>query len=312
LQEAIGRRTRITVIQSQVLGAMTKTSLHNLCFPDGLKTCFACCPPIRPAGYEHADYEAITKRVLRENTGAYVPEERKVKPITGYSCWALGYLDTRFRLVGCLLHPARHHGKDLRYRVDFGEKCRREACQEAHVFDCLEEETRAFWLQTARGLDSFAYSNRRKNPLFHFLNWGPDILKMIAGMNHGERHSANSLSKAFPLLTSRMVPRASVYPVKQLASLLGPEIFCHVRPVKAIESGLEDLVQTLRQEGPFTDNPYFRPVHGLHMERSFLDFLRLGGGIRRIETEKALILKDLVDDTLERLARKINLSPGSQ
>lgn len=281
----------------------------TLCFPDGDKTCFACCPPIRPAGYDHADYEGIIKRVLRENTKAYLPEETSVRPITGFSCWALGYLDPGFRLVGCLLHPARHQGIDLRFRVDFGEKCRREICPEAYVFDCLEDDIRAFWLQTARDLDSFSYSSRQRNPLFLFLDWGPDILKMIAEQDPGGAHSASSLVKAFPLLASHLSPRAWAYPVRHLASIIGRDLFCDPRLIEAIEPGLAGLVDGVLREGPFWDVPGTHPVHLLQMDRSFLDFLRLSAGIRRIEPERAGMLKELVHDSLERLARKIHLPP---
>lgn len=281
----------------------------TLCFPDEKKSCFACCPPIRPAGYEHADYEGPVKRVLRENTKAYLPEETSVQPITGFSCWALGYLDQKFRLVGCLLHPARHHGTDLRFRVDFGEKCRREICPEAGIFDCLEDDTRAFWLQPTYGMDSFSYSSRHRNPLFHFLNWGPDILKMIAEQDPETAHSASSLFRAFPMLSSGLSPKTSAYPVKQLASIIGPELFSEPRLIKAVMSGIAGLVNNVLREGPFSNTPDSRPVHRLHMERSFLDFLRLSAGIRRIEPEKAGKIKDLVDDTLKRLSRTIYLSP---
>ncbi len=277
----------------------------TLCFPDGEKTCFACCPPIRPAGYDHSDYEGLIKRVLRENTRAYVPEETEVRPITGFSCWALGYLDPGCRLVGCLLHPARHQGIDLRFRVDFEEKCRREICPEAGVFKSLDDKTRAFWLQLTRGMDSFSYSSRRNNPLFLFLNWGPDLLKMIAEQGSAGSYSATSLVKAFPFLASGLSPKASAYPVRHLASIIGPDLFCDPGLIEAIEPGLAGLVDSILREAPFLDSPGACPVHRLHMDRSFLDFLRLSAGIRRIEPERAGMLKELVDDSLERLARRI-------
>jgi len=83
----------------------------TLCAPDREKSCFACCPPIRPAGYEHILYEAIVKRMLRENTKAFARGETGPAPITGFSCWALGYLDPEYRRVGCLLHPLQNAGE---------------------------------------------------------------------------------------------------------------------------------------------------------------------------------------------------------
>ena len=94
----------------------------TLCVPDAQRSCFACCPPIRPAGYEHIQYRNMVMRMLRENTKGFAAGGGGRSPITGFSCWALGYLDENFRQVGCLLHPAMNNGKDLRYRVGFGEK----------------------------------------------------------------------------------------------------------------------------------------------------------------------------------------------
>ena len=75
----------------------------TLCFPDHEKTCFACCPPIRPAGYEHIRYKNIIRRMLRENNEDFLQTKMEIIPITGFSCWALGYLDKSHKLVGCLL-----------------------------------------------------------------------------------------------------------------------------------------------------------------------------------------------------------------
>ena len=118
----------------------------TLCFPDNRKSCFACCPPIRPPNYEHIQYKNLIQRMLRENTRAFSTRGEKVLPITGFSCWALGYLDKECRLVGCLLHPSRNRGKDLRFRVDYGGKCGRESCPESKVFLELGLDERELWL----------------------------------------------------------------------------------------------------------------------------------------------------------------------
>ncbi len=279
----------------------------TLCFPDGEKSCFACCPPIRPAGYEHVRYEILVKRVLRENTRAYRAEERKVRPITGFSCWALGYLDPACRLVGCLLHPARHGGEDLRFRVDFGEKCRREACPEADVFDRLEPDARAFWLRLADGLDAFAYSSRLRNPLFRFLNWGPTVLRRIQrdAKGRGPCHSAASLERAYPILASSLAPRGWAYPVERLCALRGIGLLREVETAKALESGLRDLLDRLRREGILQEAQGGVHTHRLPMDRAFLNFLRLTAGIRRLTPEQARAQKARLDDTLEKLAETI-------
>jgi len=151
----------------------------TLCAPDEKKSCFACCPPIRPAGYEHLQYPNEVKRVLRENTTSLRREDKSVSPIRGFSCWGLGYLDDSFKRIGCLLHPSQNDGNDLRYRVDFGDKCARESCVEARIFAHLAPAAKVFWLRLSEGLDSFSYSSRTVNPLFHILVWGDSLLNLV-------------------------------------------------------------------------------------------------------------------------------------
>ena len=279
---------------------------ETLCFPDTRKTCFACCPPIRPAGYEHVLHAGMVKRTLRENTAAFDPEERTIRPITGFSCWALGYLDLEFRLVGCLLHPARHSGEDLRFRIDYGEKCRRETCPEARIFDRLEPDTRAFWLHLADDLDAFSYSSRTQNPLFHLLNWGPELLTMVAGDAPQAVHSAQSLPEAYPFFTSHLHPRAMAWPVARLILLKGTGLLRDPAFALRLAPFLAALADALRKEaGPYPDPPSAPPVHRLPEDPAFLDFLRLYVDIRRLTPERARTLKERADRNLSEFARRV-------
>jgi molybdopterin-guanine dinucleotide biosynthesis protein A len=63
-----GARTERPFTSTGKSASPARCSLADLCAPDGDKTCFACCPPIRPAGYEHVDHRAAVARMLRENT----------------------------------------------------------------------------------------------------------------------------------------------------------------------------------------------------------------------------------------------------
>ena len=285
----------------------------SLCFPDEEKSCFACCPPIRPAGYQHSHYEGIIKRILRENTRAYCPEERRVRPITGFSCWALGYLDADCRLVGCLLHPARNLGVDLRFRVNYGEKCRRETCPEAAIFDKLHRNAQAFWLRLVEGLDAVSYSSRDRNPLFHLLNWGPEILGAVAAVAPAPVNNLGVLVESFPFLGTRLSPRAWAYPVKRLVSIRGAEFFREQKDTKRLETGLIGLLDRLALCETATKAANALPSHVLPMDRSFLDFLRLSSGIRRISPEDARALRCRLDEGIERLGRSLARSgrPGA-
>ncbi len=249
-----------------------------LCMPDNEKSCFACCPPIRPKGYEHIQYKNIIKRILRENTRSFKPTE---KPITGYSCWALGYLDEQFRLVGCLLHPAKNNGQDLRYLTGYGDKCRREYCLEAKIFSELSNKTKIFLLQFSDGMDSFIYSSRVKNPLFRLLRWGKDILEHIAE-KEPNRISLIKLKQKYPFLKIQKDPRAIAYPVKEMLKK-----GC-VPDLKEISLFLNQANRLVKYTGPFLEQKY---THLLPMDRDFLDFIRLGLGIKKISYKEAMSLK---------------------
>jgi hypothetical protein len=178
------------------------SSTTTLCFPDHQKSCFACCPPIRQAGYEHIEHRNIIERMLRDNTRLFKNPGGKFVPITGFSCWALGYLDSKYRLIGCMLHPIQNNGIDLRYRTGYGEKCRRETCPEEKVFSLLDEEEQKFWLRLAEGLDSFSYSSRKSNPLFNMLGWGSDLLRIIARKENGKRYTKETFFKSYRFFVS--------------------------------------------------------------------------------------------------------------
>ncbi|MGD8385824.1 MAG: hypothetical protein PVG49_01690 [Desulfobacteraceae bacterium] len=290
---------------------MMKEPCRTLCFPDGEKTCFACCPPIRAAGYEHIQYREMIRRMLRENTAAFLARERTVVPITGFSCWALGYLDSDCRLVGCLLHPARHHGMDLRFRVDFGEKCRRETCPEAHIFERLEPDVQAFWLHPADGLDTFSYSSRKENPLFHYLNWGPKVLRLVARAEPGAAHSPASLLEAFPFLETPCSPRAFAYPLARLVERQGADRMRDIHFKEAFENWIDELIAALNTSAAARLTSQARPVHRLPQERTFLDFLRLGAGIPRATLEAAEALHVLVEAGIDRFCRDDGLGRSS-
>ena len=263
----------------------------NLCMPDAEKSCFACCPPIRPSGYEHIQYENIIKRLLRENTCSF---RLRKHHITGFSCWALGFIDKDFRQVGCLLHPEKNDGRDLRDLTGYGEKCRREYCLEARIFSHLGHDTENFWIQFANGLNSFSYSSRKFNPLFRLLRWGEEVLEHIAKRENYCTMSLSLLEERYPFLKAGMDPRGIAYPVKLL-----------FRSGKMIESGfIEQLIKGLKkkytiyvhEESQRSFNaPY---VHRLDMDRDFLDFLRLGLSIKRMDYDMALLIKEGIDRLL--------------
>ncbi len=175
-------------------------NIKSLCAPLPHLSCFGCCPPIRPAHYDPLDHASILKREFRENRKAIQERGLSPKPIVGYSCWALAFLGAQGKKVGCLLHPLQNGGTDFRHLIDYGNKCARETCRPAGFFHSLPQEGKRFWLELAAGFQSFFYSSRRANPLFHVLPWGSGVLEPLRFIARARDESATELLHRFPFL----------------------------------------------------------------------------------------------------------------
>lgn len=269
----------------------------TLCSPDSEKSCFACCPPIRPSHYEHIQYRPILERILRENRRAFDNSKNEIKPITGFSCWALGFLDNHYKRVGCLLHPLQNRGKDLRYRVDYGDKCRREVCPEEAVFSSLRVSIRHIWLHLSEGLDSFSYSSKHINPLFTMMGWGKYLLQRIASEESQAIVSWDTFLQTYPFFSTELKPRGHAYLLTRLIRRKG----FHLLKSDAFRSEFEALSSDLSQRIGLGINP--RPdgafVHLLDFDPHFLDFLRLCVKILRLHKEDAVHLKRIVDKEVD-------------
>jgi len=274
----------------------------TLCAPDREKSCFACCPPIRPGNYEHIQYRNIVKRILRENTRMFQSYPRSQGPITGFSCWALGYLDDTFNTVGCLLHPARHGGRDLRHRTGYGEKCQRESCPESRTFLKLSKEARRFFLGLTKGLDSFEYSSRTHNPLFTLLGWGEEILEQVYQDSNFKVTDRESFFAYYPVLVNTAQPKACAYLLGCVIKCLGPRVLKSKSFSLLFQGFCRDLFATFSGLGPGNGSVF---THRLAMGKTFEDMVRLGMGIKRIDKGAASKLKEDVDRHLEFFLSKI-------
>jgi hypothetical protein len=283
---------------------MTESGDPTLCMPDRQKSCFACCPPIRPAGYEHLSYKNILKRILRENTACFDSALKEVQPITGYSCWGLGYLDPQCRLIGCLLHPARNNGTDLRFRIDYWDKCRRESCPESKTFLLLNPVAKRFLLHLSEGLDSFAYSSRKQNPLFSLLGWGGAVLSMIADKGADRPITRDVFLEEYPFFTAALAPKGNAYLLRRLAVPGGVHLLRNSGFKAAFESFSKGISDSLGRE--YAALAKGTPSHLIDAEQDFRDFLRLHLGIARIGFHEALLLKKEVDRRLEEFKGAVN------
>jgi hypothetical protein len=145
-------------------------------------SCFACCPPIRPAGYEHLAHRSSWRRLLAENRADFLRHGPPRRAITGLWCPGLGFLDARGRRAGCLLHPAANQGRDLRGPTGFRDKCARESCPESRAFAALAAPARELLVGLCAGLDAFEFSSRRANPVRRLLALGPEAAAAAVGL----------------------------------------------------------------------------------------------------------------------------------
>ena len=271
--------------------------LSSLCFPDSSKSCFACCPPIRPAGYDHLDYKNIIKRVLLENNSGYSSEARDIRPITGFSCWAMGYLDRHYRQPGCLLHPCQNSGNDLRHRIDYGTKCVREICHEAKIFERLNEVQKRFWLNFTVGLDSFEYSSRKINPLFKLLGWGEKVLADIADKESGKLIGRSCFFKSYPFFNSNVLPKGHAYLITYIANEKGLGVFKKPGFERVFKSFSKDLVTGIRDQFDRGTGPVY--VHIMGLNELFTDFLRISLNVKKSEYSIVEKIEEHVDNQLK-------------
>lgn len=275
----------------------------SLCFPDSSKSCFACCPPIRPAGYDHINYKSIINKVLLENTSGYNPEERDIRPVTGFSCWALGYLDPEYKQPGCLLHPSQNNGEDLRYRIDYGTKCVRESCHEARIFETLSEEQKHFWLRLARGMDSFEYSSRKINILYKIISWGNKILALIADRETEKNLDRSRFLQLYPFFNCTIPPKGNAYLLTYVANERGCEVLKKRGIEKSFRLFSKKLISGIKERFDRGGGPEY--VHKMDMDILFTDFVRISLQIKKSEYSTIEKIMEYTDEQLKLFCRSL-------
>jgi len=107
----------------------------HLCQPDATKSCAACCGIYNYAdntkdsleqrfGYRTRLFSRVRENALAiEDYQTIIRHRENSKRIytTIYTCEFVGFLDERFKRVGCMLHPLMNQGKDLRVISFYGQ-----------------------------------------------------------------------------------------------------------------------------------------------------------------------------------------------
>lgn len=292
--------------QSVSAAAAQGSTPISLCMPAPDLTCFGCCPPIRPAGYDPIHYVSSLRRIFRDNRREFFERPPAAPhPIVGYHCWALGHLDDSGRRVGCLLHPAQNGGRDLRHLTDFAWVCAGEQCFPAQTFAALPPQARRFWLPLAVGLSPFYYSSRTANPLFHLLLWGGELLEQLRAQASENGWSATELLWHCPTPTDRAWrPRAHRYLFrKALAAAGGAPVAvawsaaaARAKRVLSVLARRPDISRPRTRVGP---SGY---VHQLAGAGDLADFLRLTLGWRdRVKRAQVERIDQWIDSELARV-----------
>ncbi len=267
-----------------------------LCNPVPEMTCFGCCPPIRPVHYDHLDYVGSLRREFLDNRRRLLEHGPTYSPIVGYSCWALGFLDNAGVKIGCLLHPCQNQGRDLRFLIDYGNKCGRESCFPARVFAQLPPEGQEFWLPLAKGLNAFLFSSPRANPLFHLMPWGAEVLESLRRHASRDGLTVTELLRRHPFLTAASWnPKAHRY-LFRLALASEDEGRWANRNHERLRAKLSRLTHSLKEDfPPEALSPTAPYTHQLPFDEDFLDFLRLALGYQKMDPEKAMEIKLRLD-----------------
>ena len=262
----------------------------SLCRPDKTRSCFGCCPPIRPAGYDHLQHRDRIEGLLLRNTRDWKNNQTRTGFISGYSCWGLGLIDEKRGLAGCLLHPAQNNGRDFRDLTGYGEKCRRELCLEARDFTRLTRESADLVIGLAEGLDSFFYSSRQENPAFRLIGWGPVIIEKLRETEKGGL-SREEYKKRWPLLDRDLKPERDAFFVEKLLERFGLAELSRLSFQAEYLAALDRFIAQNRRimTPPYETSPY---VHQLGLPSPFTRFLRSSLGYYRAAPNQAKILME--------------------
>lgn len=225
-----------------------------LCMPGRGLSCFACCPPIRPPGYDHADFASSLRRQFSDNRAAFLEGSLPHRPMVGFFCPGLGFLDSRGHQVGCLLHPAQNQGQDLRIPTGYAPKCARETCPASRAFATLPDAQGQALLELCSPMDAFTFSSPRQNPVMRLLAFGPGVAGMAAA------HLPPTAELMADWTWLQQCPPAWGHLLARLLEARGPGLLGEIDLAQRLEALFTQLAQSL---GPVPPIRQGRPVHEL-------------------------------------------------
>jgi len=278
----------------------TMLNLASLCFPDDQKSCFYCCPPIRDPEADPLDNIEERRAMLRRNRKAINDNITLGQEISGESCWGLGFLDDEEKQAGCLLHPLRHNGKDLRNLTGYQFKCANALCREAMVFAELNPDEQNFCLSLCLDMDSFAYSSR-SNPLMRLLAWETMMVQLIIS---DAQENRRPFLVEYGFLWQTLDFRLDGYLAFETARKKGIDFLRHnLDHYISLRNALIDELKKL------ADDPSFRtsgdraliPAHRLEIPFALSRLLKFGAGLWELPATEAELILNKTEETLEKI-----------
>ncbi|MCD6292955.1 MAG: hypothetical protein J7M09_05815 [Deltaproteobacteria bacterium] len=291
--------SHFTLLTSHVL----MLNLASLCFPDQEKSCFYCCPPIRAPEADPLDNIEAKLQLLRTNRKELQKNLNNPREISGEECWGLGFLDDQERQAGCLLHPLRHQGRDLRHLTGYQFKCANALCREAQVFAQLSQTEQTFCLALCRGMDSIHYSSRR-NPLMRLLAWEEEIVQIIVRESLKNRADKfqnlilNNFLSDYEFLWQKLDFRLDGYLVLQIAEKKRLSFLRRNREnyIELREALIVDLKHNLKPQ--ITPAADLLPAHKLKIPLNLSRLLKFGASLWELPSNCEAEIEQLIEPKL--------------
>lgn len=257
--------------------------------PGDGRSCFFCCPPIRPPDYDPLKIQDKLIEIFEYNTKNLKQNLNAPFEIYGDNCWGLGFLDNKKTMVGCMLHPFVNNGTELRHLTGYGDKCRRERCLEEIKFSGLRQNVACFYLDLSKGLDPFYYSSRIFNPTFGMLMWGVELLNAIALHERQGMITIEKFKIKYSMFLNVLNHRIDAYLVDKIILFAGLKWFL-IRPADDYIKLREKIISRIMPcNSQISKNHPYIHEHPVSMELS--RFFKFGLNIWRESLDKVLELK---------------------
>ncbi|MCK5681261.1 hypothetical protein KAI46_10680 [bacterium] len=275
-------------------------NLASLCFPDNNKSCFYCCPPIRNPEADPLDNIEGRCRELRLNRKKLPENIALAEEISGEICWGLGFLDDAEQQAGCLLHPLRHGGDDLRHLTGYQFKCANALCREAMIFAELNQNEQQFCLSLCQEMDSFTYSSR-SNPLMRLLAWETEMVKLIISDSNKD---SSTFSARYGFLWQQLDFRLDGYLALEIAERGGVNFLRNnLANLTLYRDKLIVELKEIKSDLPpnaLLDTPLI-PTHKLAIPLSLSRLLKFGADLWELPAPSSKLILSRTEQTLEKI-----------